>query len=100
MPTFELSFTPTFYYESLDLPRHVSKAITRKLEILASDPYSARGDAKKLKGYDNVYRVRVGDYRICYCIGRGWVKLLRPLPVTKRLAASASIACRSVSFRP
>jgi superfamily I DNA/RNA helicase/mRNA-degrading endonuclease RelE of RelBE toxin-antitoxin system len=76
MPAFELSFTPTFYYESLDLPRHVSKAITKKLEILASDPYSARGDAKKLKGYDNVYRVRVGDYRICYCIGRGWVKLL------------------------
>lgn len=76
MPAFELSFTPTFYYESLDLPRHVSKAITRKLEILTSDPYSARGDAKKLKGYDNVYRVRVGDYRICYCIGKGWVKLL------------------------
>ena len=65
MPAFELSFTPTFYYESLDLPRHVSKAITKKLEILASDPYSACGDAKKLKGYDNVYRVRVGDYRIC-----------------------------------
>jgi mRNA-degrading endonuclease RelE of RelBE toxin-antitoxin system len=43
----------------------VSKAITKKLEILASDPYSACGDAKKLKGYDNVYRVRVGDYRIC-----------------------------------
>ena len=76
MPAFELSFTPTFYYESLDLPRHVSKAITKKLEILTSDPYSARGDAKKLKGYDNVYRVRVGDYRICYCIGTGWVKLL------------------------
>ncbi len=76
MARFELSFTPTFYYESLDLPRHVSKTITKKLEILADDPYSARGDAKKLKGYDNVYRVRVGDYRVCYCIGKGWVKLL------------------------
>ncbi|ABU60095.1 3'-5' exonuclease [Roseiflexus castenholzii] len=76
MARFELSFTPTFYYESLDLPRHVSKTITRKLETIADDPYSARGDAKKLKGYDNVYRVRVGDYRICYCIGKGWVKLL------------------------
>ncbi|MCS6842506.1 MAG: 3'-5' exonuclease [Roseiflexaceae bacterium] len=76
MARFELSFTPTFYYESLDLPRHVSKAITKKLEILTDDPYSARGDAKKLKGYDNVYRVRVGDYRVCYCIGKGWVKLL------------------------
>ncbi|MCS6839154.1 MAG: AAA family ATPase [Roseiflexus sp.] len=76
MTRFELSFTPTFYHESLNLPRHVSKTIAKKLEILADDPYSARGDAKKLKGYDNVYRVRVGDYRICYCIGNGWVKLL------------------------
>ncbi|MFQ3631279.1 3'-5' exonuclease [Roseiflexus sp.] len=76
MARFELSFTPTFYHESLDLPRHVSKTIARKLQTLAEDPYSARGDAKKLKGYDNVYRVRVGDYRICYCIGKGWVKLL------------------------
>ncbi len=76
MDRFELSFTPTFYHESLDLPRHVSKTIARKLQTLVEDPYSAHGDAKKLKGYDNVYRVRVGDYRICYTIGKGWVKLL------------------------
>jgi superfamily I DNA/RNA helicase/mRNA-degrading endonuclease RelE of RelBE toxin-antitoxin system len=76
MSTYELSFTPTFYNESLNLPRHVTRLISNKLDVLKSDPYSAKGDAKKLKGYTNVYRARVGDYRLFYSIGQGWVKLL------------------------
>jgi superfamily I DNA/RNA helicase len=43
---------------------------------LATDPISAGGDAKKLQGYENVYRVRVSDYRLLYSFGQGWVKLL------------------------
>jgi superfamily I DNA/RNA helicase/mRNA-degrading endonuclease RelE of RelBE toxin-antitoxin system len=73
---FELSFTPTFYNESLNVPKHISRLVSQKLKILAEDPYSAHGDSKKLKGYLNVYRARVGDYRIFYSIGQNWVKLL------------------------
>ncbi|KAB8145743.1 AAA family ATPase [Chloroflexia bacterium SDU3-3] len=76
MAAYELSFTPTFYNESLNVPRHVSKSITQKLKVLEGDPISALGDAKKIKGYANVYRVRVGDYRVFYSVGQGWVKLL------------------------
>jgi mRNA-degrading endonuclease RelE of RelBE toxin-antitoxin system len=76
MPAYELSFTPTFYNESLGLPKHISKLVGQKLKVLAEEPHSAHGDAKKLKGYANVYRARVGDYRIFYSIGQGWVKLL------------------------
>jgi len=76
VPSYELSFTPTFYNESLSLPKHVSKLVGQKLKVLADDPHSAQGDAKKLKGYLNVYRARVGDYRVFYSIGQGWVKLL------------------------
>lgn len=76
MATYELSFTPTFYNESLSLPKQVSKLVAQKLKILALDPYSAQGDAKKLKGYSNTYRARVGDYRVFYSIGQGWIKLL------------------------
>jgi superfamily I DNA/RNA helicase/mRNA-degrading endonuclease RelE of RelBE toxin-antitoxin system len=74
--SYELSFTPTFYNESLNLPKQVSKLVSQKLKVLAGDPHSAQGDAKKLKGYSNVYRARVGDYRVFYSIGQGWVKLL------------------------
>ena len=34
------------------------------LRSLADDPHP--NGVKKLKGYDNTYRVRVGDYRIIY----------------------------------
>ncbi|RRR65703.1 MAG: DNA helicase UvrD [Candidatus Viridilinea halotolerans] len=76
MTNYELSFTSTFYNESHNLPKYVNKLVSHKLNVLKEDPYSAHGDAKKLKGYSNVYRARIGDYRLFYLIGGGWVKLL------------------------
>lgn len=75
-PTWALSFTPTFYNEQLNLPNAVQKKIGKVLKVLQVDPISAQGDAKKLKGYNNIYRVRLGDYRLFYSFGQGWVKLL------------------------
>lgn len=33
-------------------------------------------NVKKLKGYKNVYRARIGGYRLFYTFGQNWVKLL------------------------
>ncbi len=75
--TWTLSFTNTFFSELLNLPQAVQKKISKTLKVLEADPISAQGDAKKLKGYtNNVYRVRIGDYRLFYSFGQGWVKLL------------------------
>jgi mRNA interferase RelE/StbE len=41
------------------------RRIGRRIDRLASDP---RTDAVKLRGADNVWRVRVGDYRVLYVI--------------------------------
>jgi mRNA-degrading endonuclease RelE of RelBE toxin-antitoxin system len=69
MTSWELSFTPTFYNEQLNLPNAVQKKIGKVLKVLQVDPISAQGDAKKLKGYtNNVYRVRIGDYRLFYLL--------------------------------
>src|SRR5215207_6999925 len=77
MPNWTLSFAPTFLNELLGLPQHVSKLVSQKVKVLEHDPISAHGDAKKLGGYkNNVYRVRIGDYRLFYSFGQGWVKLL------------------------
>lgn len=76
MPTWTASPTRTFLNELLNLPKNVSKRVTRILEVLENDPISAQGDAKKLKKYENVYRVRIGEYRLIYSFGQGWVKLL------------------------
>jgi superfamily I DNA/RNA helicase/mRNA-degrading endonuclease RelE of RelBE toxin-antitoxin system len=77
MTTWTITFADTFLNELLNIPKSISKKVTKKIKILEQDPISAQGDAKKLKGYnDNMYRVRLGDYRLFYSFGSGWVKLL------------------------
>lgn len=43
------------------------KTVKEIVSILKLDPIPFRkADVSKLKGYDNVYRIRVGDLRIVY----------------------------------
>ena len=77
MTTWTITFADTFLNELLNIPKSISKKVTKKIKILEQDPISAQGDAKKLKGYgNNIYRVRLGNYRLFYSFGSGWVKLL------------------------
>ena len=46
------------------IDRRVLPQIVEKIDSLAGEP-RPRG-CEKLSGYDNLYRVRVGDYRIVY----------------------------------
>ena len=48
------------------LPRDLLQRIDRAILDLASDPRPP--GCKKLKGYANLYRVRVGDWRISYAV--------------------------------
>ncbi|WP_036484403.1 3'-5' exonuclease [Myxosarcina sp. GI1] len=77
MTTWTITFADTFINELLNIPKSISKKVSKKIKILEKDPISARGDAKKLKGHNNnIYRVRIGNYRLFYSFGSGWVKLL------------------------
>jgi mRNA interferase RelE/StbE len=52
---------------ALDALPHATRArIVRKMEALGLDP-RPRG-CKKLQGDDDLYRVRVGDFRIVYAV--------------------------------
>ena len=44
----------------------LQKRLVKALEKLGQNPYDA--GAKKLSGAEDVYRIRVGDYRIVYCV--------------------------------
>jgi mRNA interferase RelE/StbE len=48
------------------LPRNLLKRIQVKIDDLAKEPRPE--GCKKLAGYDNLYRVRIGDWRISYAI--------------------------------
>ena len=45
------------------LDRSIQVRVARRIDRLAPDP---RADAVKLRGVDDVWRTRVGDYRILY----------------------------------
>lgn len=44
------------------LPERDQKRIIKKIEALSQDPHPA--GSKKLKGNDEIWRIRVGDYRV------------------------------------
>lgn len=48
------------------IPQPAALTILRALAPLGDDPRRADADVKKLQGYDDRYRLRVGDYRVIY----------------------------------
>jgi len=62
---YAVEFLPSAARALSKLDRTVQRRIGRRIDRLASDP---RADAVKLRGVDDVWRARVGDYRILYVI--------------------------------
>ena len=48
------------------LPKPLLQRIREAISDLAEDPWPP--GCKKLTGYDNLYRIRVGDWRISYAV--------------------------------
>ncbi len=48
------------------LPLKDVKAINNKILALEIDPRPVY--CKKLRGYDNIYRIRIGNYRVVYSV--------------------------------
>lgn len=60
----ELKIRDRVYKELLRFPAADRSRITRVIESLPFNPYA--GDIEKMKGEENVWRRRVGAYRIFY----------------------------------
>ena len=46
------------------LPSNMQVRIAAKIEALADDPYPP--GARKMRGDEHAYRIRIGDYRVVY----------------------------------
>lgn len=51
------------------LPSRMQSKIVEAVQFLSQNPYSELLQVKKLKGMENVYRIRINDYRVLYEIG-------------------------------
>ncbi|MBO1048412.1 MAG: type II toxin-antitoxin system RelE/ParE family toxin [Dolichospermum sp. DEX182a] len=62
--TYEIIITKTIQKQLDNLPNNIQERVYEKIAQLAEEP---RPDGVvKLKGYDNEYRIRIGDYRLVY----------------------------------
>jgi mRNA interferase RelE/StbE len=64
--SYAVELKPSARKELESLPNSVLARVIRKIESLARDPRPA--GCKKLKGYTDLWRVRIGDWRIVYII--------------------------------
>jgi mRNA interferase RelE/StbE len=58
------------------IPQPATLTILRALAPLGDDPRRPDADVRKLAGYDDRYRLRVGDYRVIYEVTDGQLVIL------------------------
>ncbi len=58
------------------LPSKFKDRVSDALGLLEINPYSELLQVKKLKGEENLYRTRIGDYRIVYEVQKREVQVI------------------------
>lgn len=66
MASYAVEIKPSARKELDALPDHVLSRVFRKVQSLSDNPRPA--GCKKLKGYKDLRRIRVGDWRVVYII--------------------------------
>ena len=80
--------------EIKELPEDIKRDVIELLIKLQTTPYPFREyDLKKLKGFKNVYRIRIRDYRVSYWISDKLKKIII-LEVKRRGQAYKDIKSR------
>ena len=64
---YEIEFIGSAREQLRALPKDVRRLIGTKLDRAQHD---LTGDIKKLKGFKNKYRLRAGNYRVLFAVGR------------------------------
>ncbi|MDD5262830.1 MAG: type II toxin-antitoxin system RelE/ParE family toxin [Methylacidiphilales bacterium] len=69
MLEYQITFARSARKELEKLPPHIAERILGKIEDLSATPRP--GGSLKLKGGRNLWRIRIGDYRVIYEIDDG-----------------------------
>lgn len=74
--TREINIKPSCMSEIHGFPADQTNQLWEKINYLVEDPFPDGKLKKKLKTHKDIYRMRVGDYRVFYTFGDTWVRLL------------------------
>ena len=61
---YQISFKPTFFRTLKKLPKSKLAELDRTIQAIQKAPVAI--SAKPLKGFQNLYRMRLGDYRLVF----------------------------------
>lgn len=61
---YRVAFKPAFFRAIKKLPKTKLAELNRVIQAIGSAPQTI--PAKRLKGFQNLYRMRLGDYRLVY----------------------------------
>lgn len=86
-PLWRVVFAPAAAREYRALTQDVRRRLRPRLDELARDPHA--GGARKLSGADDLYRLRVGDWRVVYQVR-----------LSERLALVLRVRHRRDAYRP
>ena len=68
MASYKVVFKPSVEKDLRPLPKSIVERVFRRIELLSSNPFPRQ--SMKLAGAEQLYRVRVGDYRIVYGVDK------------------------------
>ena len=66
MQNFVLEFDSGVEKDLRSIPNDIALRIWTRIFALAENPFPA--GAKKLQGFEDTYRIRIGDYRVVYLV--------------------------------
>jgi mRNA interferase RelE/StbE len=68
MASYNIVFKPSIEKDLRSLPKSVIARVLRQIETLSENPFSRQ--SVKLAGAEQLYRIRVGDYRVVYAVDK------------------------------
>jgi mRNA interferase RelE/StbE len=68
MAKYNIRITASAEKSLKSVPGNYAKKIVKAIQLLADDPFPQ--GSRKLAGYDDSFRIRVGNYRVIYSIDK------------------------------
>ncbi|MDP2600764.1 MAG: type II toxin-antitoxin system RelE/ParE family toxin [Deltaproteobacteria bacterium] len=80
--SYSVAFKPGFFKDLKKLPKDVRERLDKIIGMIQSDPFAV--SSKKLVGHAQLYRHRLGDYRLVYYLDTEQRKVLFLLMAHRR----------------